>query len=86
MRYIIDSPVEPQNVFKQIMQLGNLDYSDMYETFNMGTGFVIVTDEDSKRDLVSTLRGKVPVKEIGHVEKGSGIEVPQYGVNFKGYY
>ncbi len=86
MRYIIDSPVEPQNVFQQIMKLGSLDYSDMYETFNMGTGFVVVTDEDSKRDLVATLRGKVPVKEIGHVEKGSGIEVPQYGVSFKGYY
>ena len=38
-------------------------------------------------DLVKfLLRGKVPVKEIGHVEKGSGIEVPQYGVSFKGYY
>ncbi len=86
MKYVIDSPVDPQNVFKQLMTLGDLDYGTMFETFNMGTGFIIVTDEDSKRDLVSALRGKVPVKEIGHVEKGTGIEVPQFEVNFHGYY
>jgi phosphoribosylformylglycinamidine cyclo-ligase len=86
MRYVIDNPVEPQNVFKKIMELGNFDYPFMYETFNMGTGFVVVTDEDSKRDLLSTLKGKVPVREIGHVENGSGIDLPEFGVTFKDYY
>ncbi len=86
MHFVIDDPLEPQNVFKQIMDLGGLDYPTMYETFNMGMGFVVITDEDSKRDLMSSLKGKVPVKEIGTVERGTGIDIPEYSVNFQGYY
>lgn len=86
MHYLIDDPQQPQNVFKQIMELGNFDYPTMYETYNMGTGFVVITDEDSKRDLVSSLRGKVPAKEIGVVENGTGIDIPEYSVSFQGYF
>lgn len=86
MRYVIDDPMDPQNVFKQIMDLGKLDYPTMYETFNMGMGFVVITDEESKRDLTASLRGKVPLKEIGTVENGTGIEIPEFSVNFQGYF
>ncbi|EQB69195.1 phosphoribosylformylglycinamidine cyclo-ligase [Cuniculiplasma divulgatum] len=86
MKYVIDDPVEPQPVFSTLMDLGNLSYSEMYEIFNMGTGYVVVIDAESKHDFVSTLRNRLSIREIGHVENGSGIEIPKYGVNLKDYY
>ena len=58
----------------------------MYEIFNMGTGYVIVIDPDSRLDFLSTLRGRIQFKEIGHVENGSGIDIPSLGVSYSGYY
>ncbi len=86
LHYVIDDPVEPQNVFNQIMKLGNLSYSQMYEIFNMGTGFVIVMDEDDRVDFLNLMRNRIPVKEIGHVENGTGVSIPKYDVEFSGYY
>lgn len=86
MKYVIDDPFEPQNVFIRLMEMGNLNYAQMFEIFNMGTGFVLVIDEDEKVDIMNALKGKVPVKALGHVENGSGVEIPKYEVSLKGYY
>ena len=86
LKYVIDNPIKPQNVFNVLMDLGKLDYNQMYEIFNMGMGYIIIIDEDSKLDLVNTLRGRVEFKEIGHVENGSGISIPEYNVELSGYY
>ncbi|AAT43053.1 phosphoribosylformylglycinamidine cyclo-ligase [Picrophilus oshimae] len=86
LKYVIDNPIKPQNVFNVLMDLGRLEYKQMYEIFNMGMGYIIIIDEESKLDLVNTLRGRVDFKEIGHVENGSGISIPEYGVELSGYY
>ena len=86
MKYIIENPPEPQKIFKEVMNLGNLSVEEMYETFNMGMGFVLIIDPESKRDLVSTLKNKVQVKEIGVVENGDGIVVPKLGLEYHGYF
>ncbi|MGP6294519.1 phosphoribosylformylglycinamidine cyclo-ligase [Caldiplasma sukawensis] len=86
MKYVIDKPVTPQNVFEKLRELGSLTYEEMYTTFNMGTGFVIVIDEESKSDLVATLRTRTKLQEIGHVENGSGIFIDKYDVTLKEYY
>ncbi|MGP6206674.1 phosphoribosylformylglycinamidine cyclo-ligase [Cuniculiplasma sp. SKW3] len=86
MKYVFDDPVEPQNVFKQLHDMGNLSWTQMYETFNMGTGFMVVINEESKSDFITTLRTRMQVKEIGHVENGSGIYIPKYEVKLDGYY
>ncbi|MHB1440109.1 MAG: phosphoribosylformylglycinamidine cyclo-ligase [Cuniculiplasma sp.] len=86
MKYVIDDPVEPQPVFKNLMDLGKLSYEQMYETFNMGTGYVVVIDAESKHDFVNTLRNRVAIKKIGHIENGSAIEIGKYDVSLKNYY
>lgn len=86
MKYVFDDPVQPQNVFKQLQEMGNLSWTQMYETFNMGTGFMVVINEESKSDFITTLRTRMQVKEIGHVENGSGIYIPKYEVKMDGYY
>ncbi|MCL4329933.1 MAG: phosphoribosylformylglycinamidine cyclo-ligase [Candidatus Thermoplasmatota archaeon] len=86
MKYVIDSPMEPQNVFTRILEMGKIPYSEAYETFNMGMGFMLIIDPESKRDLINRLRNKVNVREVGHVENGSGIEIAPYEVTYTGYY
>lgn len=86
MSYVLDNPIKPQNVFTQLQELGKLSSEEMFETFNMGMGYAVVIDEESKRDFVNTLRGRVPIKEVGYVENGTGISVPSFDLNFEGYY
>ena len=86
MKYVIDDPIEPQNVFTKLMEMGSLDYNKMYEIFNMGIGFAIVIDPEERRDFMSTIKNRLPFKEIGHIENGTGITIPKLGVELTGYY
>lgn len=86
MNYVIEDPIKPQNVFMKLMEMGDLTYQEMYEIFNMGIGYVVVIDPESKVDFVNLLRNRINFKEIGHVENGSSIQVKPYDVTFEGYY
>jgi phosphoribosylformylglycinamidine cyclo-ligase len=86
MKYVIDNPFGLDNVFSRLMDLGNLSFSEMFEIFNMGMGFVVIIAPESKTDFLSIVRNRVPIKEIGHVENGSGIVIPEYSVEMYGYY
>jgi len=86
MKYVIDNPFEPDNVFLRLMEMGKLSFNEMFEIFNMGMGFVVVIGPESKTDFLNIVRNRVPVKEIGHVENGSGISIQEYSVEMHGYY
>ena len=86
MKYVISDPVDPQNVFKKLMEMGNLTYEQMYETFNMGMGYVVVIDPESRIDFINTLRNRIAFKEVGHVENGNGIQIPSLGISYASYY
>jgi phosphoribosylformylglycinamidine cyclo-ligase len=42
----IDDPLEPQPVFRFLQEQGNVEEGEMYRTFNMGMGFVVVVSEE----------------------------------------
>lgn len=64
-------PVLP--VFKLMQKLGNVSEPEMYRTFNMGVGMVIVTSAENAVALESELREAVGgVYRIGVVIKGNG--------------
>ncbi len=64
--YVIDHLPAPQPVFTALAERSGLDAKELYETFNMGVGFVIATD---KPDEVIKKTGAV---KIGHVTAGGG--------------
>ena len=86
MKYVIETPFEPDNVFSRLMDMGNLSFSEMFEIFNMSMGFIVVMDPENKTDFLNIIKNRVPVKEVGHVENGSGIIIPEYSVEMHGYY
>lgn len=70
LRYIIDDPIEPQPLFKMLAELGDVSEREMYQTFNMGMGFMIVASEDDAEGIISDI-GDAEI--VGRVEKGSGV-------------
>lgn len=46
----ITDPIKPHPVFKFLQELGGVDDVEMYRTFNMGMGFVVVLPEEQADD------------------------------------
>jgi phosphoribosylformylglycinamidine cyclo-ligase len=63
-------PVLP--VFGLMQQLGNVAEAEMYRTFNLGVGMVIVCAPPDREMIVSQLADRTPCFEIGRVVPGEG--------------
>ncbi|NHN40835.1 phosphoribosylformylglycinamidine cyclo-ligase [Halorubellus sp. JP-L1] len=71
-RYEIADPFPAQDVFAVIQELGDVAPREMYETFNMGTGFVAAVPAEEADALAdATEDGRV----IGEVEEGDCVAV-----------
>ena len=46
----ITDPLEPQPVFRFLQEQGGVDEAEMYRTFNMGMGFVVVLDQSQAKE------------------------------------
>ncbi len=59
-------------IFGLLQQWGNVDWKEMYRTFNMGIGMVIMASRE-EADKIKTYLAEMDetVYEIGHVAKGS---------------
>lgn len=71
MGYVISQITLLENIptsMKTIIERSKLDFHTLYETFNMGIGFVICTR--NKDQLIETLKSmNEPYLELGHVSK-----------------
>ncbi len=67
----ITHPFEPQPIFRFLQEEGEVEDVEMYKTFNMGMGFVVVLPESGAHGASKMLGGKV-VGEI--VERGISVE------------
>ncbi|WP_406659943.1 phosphoribosylformylglycinamidine cyclo-ligase [Methanolobus sp. ZRKC3] len=65
-----DDPIEPNDIFKFLQEEGNVDELEMYKTFNMGMGFVIILPQDQAEKAAELVGGKV----VGKIVE-SGIKV-----------
>ena len=68
-RYVIDDPLKPQPIFEFLQERGDVEDKEMYQTFNMGMGFCLVTSADIAEDVAEEMDGKV----VGEVEEGKGV-------------
>lgn len=72
-------PVPP--VFRRIQVLGAVEDHEMYRTFNMGMGFVVVVPREDADEALKTLKrhAEYEVKVVGHVTAGKGVVHPVGG-------
>ena len=54
-QYVIDKPLPVPSVFNWLQQRGDVEDSEMYRTFNMGMGMIIVVDKNNAEKSVSLL-------------------------------
>jgi phosphoribosylformylglycinamidine cyclo-ligase len=86
-RYVLDRWPNPPPLFAWLRQLGELEDREMYGTFNMGIGFVlIVRASGASRVLRGLARaGAADARPIGHVARGAGVELPSLGLRYASY-
>jgi phosphoribosylformylglycinamidine cyclo-ligase len=63
-------------IFRLLQEKGGIPERDMFNTFNMGTGMVLVVDKEDVVKAVSALdgAGESP-RVIGTVASGGGVEL-----------
>ncbi len=87
VRFRLDAWPSPAGLFGWIQQLGAIEPAELYQTFNVGIGFVIVAAKahipEVRRHLSRVGFGDARV--VGKVERGHGVVLPQVGVEFSSY-
>lgn len=74
--FIIDNPIESQPVFDLIQYWGNISNEEMYRTFNLGCGFIIVMDPPDAELMMSLIKQHgIESQIIGHIEKSDKKEI-----------
>ena len=70
-QYVIDNPLPVPSVFDWLQQRGDVEDSEMYRTFNMGMGMIIIVDKNDTGKSVSLLGEYAQI--IGSVRSGKGV-------------
>ena len=70
-QYVIDNPLPVPSVFDWLQEKGNIETKEMYRTFNMGMGMIIIVDKADAEKSVSILGEHAQV--IGYVRSGQGV-------------
>jgi len=78
----LDGLPEPLAIFRLIKRTGRIQDSEMYRTFNMGVGLVIVCPESEANRIIGTFRKhRQAAMRIGRVEKKQGIRINGKSLN-----
>jgi len=70
-QYVIDNPLSVPSVFDWLQQRGDIEASEMYRTFNMGMGMIIIVDKNDAEKSVSLLGEYAQI--VGSVKNGNGV-------------
>jgi phosphoribosylformylglycinamidine cyclo-ligase len=61
------------NVFVMLEHAGSVDRSEMFRTFNMGVGMIVISDPGGVDEIVASARSAgVEAWTLGHTAAGSG--------------
>ncbi|GIU71027.1 MAG: phosphoribosylaminoimidazole synthetase [Candidatus Nitrosocaldaceae archaeon] len=66
-KFVIDNMPKPKPIFRLIQEHAGLDDKEMFNTFNMGIGFCIISKEK--------IKGLKNAHIIGRIEKGKGVYI-----------
>ena len=70
-QYVIDKPLPVLPVFDWLQEKGNIEDKEMYRTFNMGMGMIIIVNQNDAEKSVSILGSDSQI--IGSVKSGTGV-------------
>ena len=87
VRFVLDRWPAPGALYPWLQTLGGLADREMFQTFNMGVGFVLVVRTHGVARVLRRLGGAGGSEAgvIGHVASGEGVELPHLGLRYRGY-
>ncbi len=68
----LDNLHEPQRIFRAIQKQGHIPHREMYRTFNMGTGFLVICPE---RQTEKVKRLLPEIRQVGRVTASRDVRV-----------
>ncbi|HHQ45342.1 MAG TPA: phosphoribosylformylglycinamidine cyclo-ligase [Candidatus Altiarchaeales archaeon] len=71
----LDNMPEPLMIFKQIQSEGDISTEEMYKTFNMGIGFMIITSPESAEKILADYGEEYQIREVGEVVEEPGVKL-----------
>ena len=84
-RYMIEQFPEIPLIFQLIREIGNVELSEMFTTFNMGLGLLVVVPEKDSDRALNILNGIDESYRIGVIEEAEhgSVEILPYGVSIE---
>ena len=71
----ISDPLPPQPIFRFLQEEGGVEDLEMYKTFNMGMGFVVVLSQDEADEAAKMMGGKIVGEIINEGIFVKGLEI-----------
>ena len=71
-QYVIDKPLPVPSIFDWLQEKGNIEDKEMYRTFNMGMGMMVIVGEKDAEKALPILGDDAQI--IGSVRNGQGVE------------
>jgi phosphoribosylformylglycinamidine cyclo-ligase len=87
VRFVLDGWPNPQGLFAWAQAAGSIPDEELYQTFNLGIGFVVVVARSSGDAVLRRLRSNhaADARVVGHVERGTGVDLPHRGLRYTSY-
>ncbi len=87
VEFLLDTWPPVPSLFGYLAHLGSVEPKEMFQTFNMGIGFVVVARSSAVPDLARRLAraGYPDARPIGSVVPGRGVALPAEGLRYAGY-
>jgi len=87
VKFVLDGWPEPTGLFRWLGEVGAVSARELYQTFNMGVGFVVVVRPSFATEALGRLEraGYPGTRVVGHVEGGQGVILPHLGLTYRGY-
>ncbi|RKX91765.1 MAG: phosphoribosylformylglycinamidine cyclo-ligase [Spirochaetes bacterium] len=82
VKFVLDNPFDAPDIFKFIQDLAEIDPKEMYQTFNMGMGFVIILPLKERDHALEILSNYSEVKVVGYIERGKGVHLPTLDISY----
>ena len=72
----LDEMPTPPEIFRLIRQVGRVQDTEMYRTFNMGVGLIVICPENQAERVIQVFsKHRQDATRIGRVERKSGIRI-----------
>jgi phosphoribosylformylglycinamidine cyclo-ligase len=87
VQFVLDRWPRPFGIFQWLADTGGIGLRELYQTFNMGIGFVVAVRPSFEAGALRRLwrAGFPDTLIVGHVAPGEGVTLPHFGVTYSSY-